>query len=173
LVSKQVASILTILGGVFYIIGSFFGSVIFAGVFGIVTAFSRTGTVGGFIPTVIMFLIWGSISGATIVVGGALLNSELPLRRKIGGIIAIIAMVVGVIPSLAGFAVGFILTLIGTVVGLTYKEGNPDVVIGMKQIDPYTASPRRPLNKSRYCIKCGAILNESAEFCGACGTEVP
>lgn len=192
MVSKQVGAVLTILGGAFYVIGALVGWVaaagFFFGLFGSYTSVTSspgpsnlyTGPSGGFnfgeLGTVLLLLIiFGIFTGTMIIVGGALLNSDSPGRRKSGGILAISMMVLGALPTLGGFGIGFLLTLIGAVLGLTYKESSPDIVVGYQPATapmPQPSSPPRT-GSTRFCIKCGQTLPEGAVYCGSCGAPVP
>ncbi|MGD0396931.1 MAG: zinc ribbon domain-containing protein [Nitrososphaerales archaeon] len=125
---------------------------------------------------ILALLILGIFTGALIITGGALLNSDSPGRRKSGGILSIAMMVIGAVFTLGGLLIGFILVLIGSVIGLTYK-GEPDVVVGVTPMGPAWSAPvgesptaQRPV---KFCIKCGSALYEGAVFCGVCGAPIP
>jgi hypothetical protein len=121
------------------------------------------------------------LSGALIVLGGFLLNSRDGGRRKAGGILAIVMTVFGALTSLGGFIIGFILALVVSIFGLTYKPEPSDVGYAgpaniafpaAPQTNPvpdYTALPGRV----NYCPKCGARLREGSVFCASCGAKVP
>ncbi len=176
LVSKQIGAILTILGGVFYI----FGSLVETFIAGLLLSFfpSPAGVrPGNFTDVVLAALSFGIFSGALIIAGGAMLNSDKPDLRKSGGILAIAMMVLGALPALGGFAVGFVFTLVGSVIGLTYKP--PDMVVGYMPVSAPlpapvpAASPQGQAGPPRFCTKCGTGLHEGALFCGSCGAQIP
>lgn len=175
--SKQAGAVLTILGGVFYIIGSLLGAVLTAVFVGMANAFPNgyqgAPSVGLGSAGAIAVLVFGLgiFSGAMIIVGGALLNSDSSDRRKAGGVLAIAMMIIGAIPTFGGFLIGFILTLIGSVIGLTYKQG-PDVVIGTMAMPPQGPPAAAQPGPSRFCPKCGLALQQGAVFCGSCGAPV-
>ncbi len=181
--SKQIGAIFTILGGVFYIIGSIVASLVFGilgGFLGLMLgAFNPSLGVATTETVVLSFLGFGVFAGALIIVGGVLLNSDDPARRKSGGILSIAMMIIGVLPAIGGFLIGFVFILIGTIIGLTYKQGSPDIVIGVRSVSPgqevnTTTTPKssKPA-KVRFCIKCGQPLHEGAAFCASCGASVP
>lgn len=191
-VSKQVGSVLAILGGVFYIIGAFVGWIAAAGFyFGLFGAFTSTTMSNGVPPfggnpapsfnfgalglVLLLIIAFGIFTGAMIVVGGALMNSDSAGRRKSGGILTVSMMVLGALPTLGGFGLGFILTLVGAVLGLTYKETSPDLVVGYQQVArPNPQSPAATGSGGmRFCVKCGMALPEGAVYCGSCGAPVP
>lgn len=180
LVSKQVGAVLTILGGVFYIIGSFLGAALgslFAGLTGAYSSYQNGGVYYNNVGAEFLFILGlGIFAGAMIIVGGALLNSDSSARRKSGGILAIVMMVFGALPSLGGLVIGFLLTLIGSVIGLTYKEGSPDIVVGYQPVAAPSGYQPAPVSRTgglKFCIKCGSSLHEGAVFCGSCGAPVP
>ncbi len=189
MVSKQVGAVFTILGGAFYIIGSFLGAIAGAGfLFGFFGAFSSGGcpypsawpfatcqsvNANSLGEAILLILAFGIATGALIITGGALLNSDSPGRRKSGGILAIAMMVLGALPTLGGLVIGFFFTLIGSVLGLTYKELSPDIVVGYQPVAAPTTSAVSRTGPLKFCIKCGSALHEGSSFCGVCGAEVP
>jgi MFS family permease len=192
LVSKQVSAVLTILGGVFYIIGALVGGIALAGfLFGLFGSFtSITSSISSSLPAstptlnfgalgtgILLIIIFGIFTGAMIIVGGALLNSDSAGRRKSGGILAVAMMILGGLPTLGGLFIGFILTLVGAVLGLTYKESSPDIMVGYQPAaaapEALTPPPAATVGALRFCIKCGSPLYEGAAFCGVCGAPVP
>ena len=78
MVSKQVGAIFTILGGVFYVIGAFVGTIVSAFIFAFSGAFSAFGqpsqaTTSGLATNVLLILVFGLFTGAMIITGGALM----------------------------------------------------------------------------------------------------
>jgi hypothetical protein len=188
LASKQIAAVLTIIGGVFYLFGSVLGSVITAllsslaslsGGFSLVNVSnpSELSSLDIASSAALGVLAFGLFCGILIIVGGALINSDNAGRRKSGGILALAMMFIGGIPDIGGLLIGFFLTLVGGVLGLTYKANEPDISVGMMQgSSAPVASPQpSPMNRppGGYCIKCGKQLHEGAVFCKYCGSPVP
>ncbi len=185
MVSKLAAAVLTILGGVFYVAAG----VLFAAVapsapslLGDLSNVGTTGLTASSLEAIVYYVAaFNILSGALIIFGGFLLNSSIDGRRKAGGILAMMMMVLGGLTSLGGFIIGFILTLVGSIFGLTYKpeprgadyEGPSAVAYSAApqtdSVPDYTALPGR-LN---YCPKCGARLREGSVFCASCGVKVP
>ena len=183
MVSKQVGAIFVILGGVFYIFGSFAGAFLSAILSGLSYGYSSYYGLSSTSPlstageAALLVFVFGIFSGILIIVGGALINSESPDRRKSGGILAIAMMVIGAIPAVGGLIIGFLFTLVGSVIGLTYK-GAPEIIIGtMPMAAPSVTSgvtePRVGKAGTRFCIRCGMALHEGATYCGSCGAPVP
>jgi len=187
LAGNNTAAILTIVGGVFYIIGgAVFGLVLgsLSSLTGGLTGLSFPGyttssiSSSGLDSVGYAVAVFGVFSGILIIVGGLLFRSESNDRRKIGGILVIIMMLIGGLATLGGLLIGFILTAIGAYLGLTYRSTNPGMVIGLGPIGSVSlgsGSPRGPLTgtgPTNYCIKCGSQLRPGAIFCGACGERV-
>ena len=183
MVSKQIAAVFTILGGVLYIFGSFVGGFLFGTLFGIASVFggisnpARGYSLANAGAAALAVFAFGIFAAILVIVGGALLNSDQGPRRKAGGILSLVMMVLGAIPDVAGFVIGFIFVLVGSVIGLTYKENSPDITVGVTQTTPLY-SPQAPLTPSsasagQFCIKCGRQLYQGAVFCKYCGAPVP
>jgi len=126
-----------------------------------------------------ILLAVGVVTGALIIFGGYLFQSQEPNRRKAGGILAAVMLILGSLPTLGGLLIGFILTAIGCYMGLTYKAARSNLTIGLGPVGSVTLGPQTsaptgsgagPLN---YCIKCGSRVRDGAVFCGACGARVP
>jgi zinc-ribbon domain len=177
------AAVFTILGGVFYVFGSFLGAAVFGSLFGLASAFGGLSTPGrGFSlanagAAAISILVFGIFAAILIIIGGALLNSDDGSRRKAGGILAIVMMILGAVPDVGGFLIGFIFVLMGSVLGLTYKEMSPDLTIGVAQTPtlygPQSLQTLVGGSTGQFCIKCGKQLYEEAQFCKFCGSPVP
>ncbi|MDA4121777.1 MAG: zinc ribbon domain-containing protein [Thaumarchaeota archaeon] len=182
--SKLTAALLTIVGGFFY--------AAVGGLIALATAYIPGGLANNldlgvnvsasFLNDVIYALAsFGIISGALIMVGGFLLNSDSKSRRRWGGMLALIMMVLGAIPTLGGFVIGFILTLVGAILGLSSKSesaatsspylatAKPPQTAQAAQDPDYTAFPGR----TNYCSSCGARLRDGSIFCSSCGAKVP
>jgi hypothetical protein len=163
LTSKKTAAILTIIGGVFYIIGgaTVAGLVGLVGTLGSVPGGGSAGVCqfvapfpcnsnstisglgsgfGSFNTAGIadILLAIGLVTGGLIVFGGVLINSESPGRRKIGCIVAIIMIVIGGLTTLGGLLIGFILAAIGVYLGLTFRAGGRPIVVGLGPIGSMT-----------------------------------
>jgi len=191
LAGKQFAAVLTVIGGVFYLVGSVVASVIIVFVSNLGSLSSGLGPSSGLssipsissIPgasssTALEVLAFGAVCGVVIIAGGALINSSSAGRRKGGGVLALLALLIGAIPDLGGLLIGFILALVGAVMGLTYKPNEPDIRVGMT--GGYSVPAYAPLGSSLatsfsggYCITCGKQLHKGALFCKNCGSPVP
>jgi len=190
LAGKQFAAVLTIIGGVFYLVGGVVASVIIAFVSNLgslsgglgpssgLSSIPSTSIPSGSSSAAVEVLAFGAVCGVVVIVGGAFINSSSAGKRKGGGVLALLAMLIGAIPDLGGLLIGFILILVGAVIGLTYKPSEPDIRVGIS--GGYSAPANAPLGSSpvanpsgEYCIKCGLQLHKGAVFCKYCGSPVP
>lgn len=203
--TKRTAAILTIVGGVFYILGGavvaalfdLLGSGFGSGSSGVGDLFgcgSLCGNstsfdgyslgggldLGGLADALLVF---GLISGAVIIFGGWLINSENSGRRKVGCILALVMIIIGGIATLGGLLIGFVLAAIGVYFGFTYRSNSRGLVIPLGPMASVTLGPQTipaasqvntpagtgPLN---YCTKCGSQIRPGSVFCGACGARL-
>jgi hypothetical protein len=198
---NSTAVYLTMAGGVFYVlagaaitllVGSFSsslngldGNLGLNGFPGFNSSAGPTLDTSGFNDIAYLVGGFGILAGIAIIVGGVLMGSEQPNKRKAGGILAAVMVFLGALPTLGGFVIGFILAAIGCYMGLTYKAARSNLTFGLGPVGSVTLGPQTgpnpepgapggagtgPLN---YCIKCGSRLRDGAVFCGACGARVP
>jgi hypothetical protein len=179
-------------GGVFYIIGAVVVAVLvgslsslssssYGDLFGTDTSTIESGLSAGSLDGISNdILVIGVIVGLVMVFGGVLFNSESATRRKAGGILVVLMIIIGGIPTLGGLLIGFILAVIGAYLGITYKSNMRGITIGLGPVgsialgsqagfQPTGPAGMGPLN---YCIKCGSPIRSGAVFCGACGARV-
>ena len=169
--TKDTAAVLTIVGGVFYLIGGISGALV-------VSAFLEGLSAGasGATPTTnpfnlfgwdfFLFLAWASAAGILIIVGGVMMLSSDPARRKRGSYLAIAMMVVGAVPAIGGAVIGFILTLVGGIFGLSSgTEGAGSTGHAFPAANSGGTGP----GSQRFCANCGVPLNPGAKFCSSCG----
>jgi hypothetical protein len=103
LMTRKIAAILTIAGGIFYILGGALGlGGVFEGIFRI-----------------------GLIAGPIIMIGGALVSSRVRNVRMAGVALAIVGVMFAGIYWCGGLIAGPILILMGSIYGLRYKESIP------------------------------------------------
>jgi len=128
---------------------------------------------------------FGVFAGIMIIIGGILFRSPLPDRRKIGGILAAVMILLGGLATLGGLVIGFFLAAIGVYLGLTYKASGRGMTFGLGPVGSVTLGSNSPVASSgplttapagpgplNYCIKCGSQLRPGSVFCGACGARV-
>lgn len=179
-------SILTIAGGVFYVIG---GAVVAlmagsldsilsgsGGLFSGLISASGTSSIGGSGIDALVYAVavFGIVSGLLIIFGGILFTSPNQNRRKLGGILTVVMMLIGGLATLGGLIIGFILTAIGAYMAYTSKGGA--MTVGMGPLGSVTVGRQADSGPGRgptnYCTRCGSKLKPGAVFCGACGERV-
>jgi hypothetical protein len=112
------AFVLSLIGGIFILIGSLIVSTL-AGVVG--GAMMLIPFLGGFGALLIFLGILGVILGIIIIIGAIMINSGDPSRVRIGSILVLIFSILSLFTTNGGFIVGFILALIGSILGLVWK----------------------------------------------------
>ncbi len=117
------AFVLSLIGGIFIIIGGVFGTII--GIIGsaFIGAFSwispEAATLSGII---LVYGILGLVFGIIVVIGAVMINSGERGKVRTGSILAIIFSILSLFfYGWGGFIIGFILSLIGGILGLTWK----------------------------------------------------
>ena len=174
--SKTVALVLCIIGGIFYMIGGLFGGFIIAGYEAYVA------TQGTFTDTIFEQVFWivelslvvGVVTGTIIIVGGVLMNSNNPKRRRLGGIFAIVGMLAGAVNTVGGILIGLILTIVGSIVGLRYKDHQVKTpsYTPIPSVSPGDAiAPALTTAVTRVCPTCKSDISQDAKFCPHCGKQ--
>jgi hypothetical protein len=98
--TKKVAAVLTIIGGVFYIIGGLLGF-------------------GGLLAGILRI---GLFAGPIIMVGGVLVNSKVRRDRVAGGLLAIVGVIFAGAYWCGGLIAGLVLTFTGSISGLAIRS---------------------------------------------------
>ena len=115
------AFVLSLIGGIIYLlIGVIVAAVssVLGGMAGM-TGFPGIGMGVAIIGSV------GLISGIVMIVGAAMLYSPETGRVRTGSVLVLIFTIVGALFTFGGIIVGFILALIGSILGLTWKPSVP------------------------------------------------
>ncbi len=109
-VLSLLAAIFIIIGGLFYVaLGLLAGSItdiIGLGAWGY--SFAVLGVLG---------LVWGIIT----LIGAIMINSGVPSKVRTGSILVLIFSIISWFGAAGGFFIGFLLGLIGAILGLTWK----------------------------------------------------
>jgi len=147
------AAILIIIGGVFYIIGGFVAAVITGWLGELAAGIGVSGVSREVEETVVTVISTGFISGGGIIVGALLVWTGS--RRKVlaGGATALIFSLIGIVNTIGGIVVGFVLTLVGSILAFTWKKQNTHSLSRAKNND-LEAMELRKRTPDR-CPKCG------------------
>ncbi|MCW4045310.1 MAG: DUF6114 domain-containing protein [Candidatus Bathyarchaeota archaeon] len=111
------AFVLSLLGAIFIIIGGLVYAVVFS-IIGGVFDFIGFGGLGGLI-TILGFL--GIVWGVLVLIGAIMMNSEDKSKVRTGSILVLIFSILSWVGAAGGIFIGFLLGLIGGILGLTWN----------------------------------------------------
>lgn len=155
------AAVLTLVGGIFVLL---VGLALAA--LGSILSFFIGGLAG-------LFFI-GLILGILIIIFAILLFVK-PEMRKIWGILIILMAILTLPFDLGGAGIGFILSLIGGILAITYK---PPIMMGQPMMgQPMMGQPMPPPPPGTApgvwtCPACGGAVNPQNRTCMSCGKTV-
>lgn len=112
------AFILSLIGGIIILIGAMLVAVL-AGLVG--GAIMLIPFIGGFGALIVLLGALGVIFGISIIIGAAMINSGEPSRVRTGSILVLIFSILSLVFVGGGFIIGFILALVGSLLGLLWK----------------------------------------------------
>lgn len=167
--TPNVAFILSVIGGILVFIGGLVE--IALGAF-LSSLFSNLNVR----PIVLLFQIWkilgfvGMVWGALIMVGAVMLLIK-PDQHTIWGVFVVVFSILSWFGGFAGFIIGFILALVGGILGITWKPSTfqfQPAPISSSSYVPYP--PLAPT--TRVCPTCGNGVEPSARFCTYCGKSI-
>ncbi|MEM2020902.1 MAG: hypothetical protein QXP80_01580 [Zestosphaera sp.] len=76
--------------------------------------------IGSFTALIMLFGVIGLVFGVLMLIGALMINSGVPSKVKTGSVIVIVSSVLSLLVG-GGLIIGFILGLIGGILGLTWK----------------------------------------------------
>jgi hypothetical protein len=120
--------VLSLIGGIFILLGTFFYIFLF---YYAVTITQFVGNKGDSYAslTLVVIGITGLTSSILVIVGANMINSGEVGKVRKGGILVLIFSIISLIPSYGGLVIGFILSLIGGILALTWKPKYPVSII--------------------------------------------
>ena len=110
------AFVLSLLGAIFIILGGLVYMVLFSF---IGTAFDFVG-LGGVGDMLVIFGVLGLIWGILVLVGAIMMNSGNPGKVRTGAVLVLVFSIISWFGAAGGFFIGFLLALIGAILGLTW-----------------------------------------------------
>jgi hypothetical protein len=111
------AFVLSLLGSIFIIIGGLIYAVIFSFIGGIFD-FIGFGELGAMAMIIgVLGIVWGILA----LVGAIMMNSEDKNKVRTGAILVLIFSILSWFGAAGGFFIGFLLGLIGSILGLTWN----------------------------------------------------
>lgn len=115
------AFVLSLIGGIFILLGGAFIAVVFATLSGIMGGLGF-GDFGLGSMTVVGVV--GLIFGLIVIIAAVMLYMR-PQQHVIWGVIILLLAIVSIPFSLVGFVIGFILALVGGILGIVFKPSAP------------------------------------------------
>ncbi len=112
------AFVLSLIGGVFILLSGLAAALIFGFIGAGVAMVPGMAPLGGAIA-LMGFL--GLIFGILVIVGAVMINSGVQNKVKTGSIVVLVFSILSLFTVGGGFLIGFILGLIGSILGLTWK----------------------------------------------------
>jgi len=110
------AFVLSLLGAIFIIIGGLIYAVVFS-IIGSVFDLFGFGGLGGIITIMgVLGIVWGIL----VLVGALMMNSEDKGKVRTGSILVLIFSILSWFGAAGGIFIGFLLSLIGSILGLTW-----------------------------------------------------
>ena len=146
-----IAFILSMLGGIFVLLGGIARIVIGA----VLTLF--IGGSGGLIG--VLGIVWGIL----IILFASRLSSD-PSSHSTSGALIIVFSILSWVGAIGGFFIGFLLGLVGGILALTWRP--PE----QKQMQSSAPAPGMQ-SGTKYCAICGTQLAATAAFCPRCGAK--
>jgi len=150
------AFVLSLIGGIFILLGGLaylvWGLWISASM-GWIPLVGIVGVAHGI--TVAIFGILGILWGILVIYGATLIGSGETEKVRTGSILVLIFSIISWFGAAGGFFIGFILGLIGAILGLIWK--------------PSGGAPATAPAISRICPNCGRVIEKDVKFCPHCG----
>lgn len=113
---------LSLIAGIFIILGGLFYMVLFGIIGGALDMFGFGGMGYSLMLIGVLGLVWGII----VLIGAMMINSGEPSKVRTGSILVLIFSIISWFGAAGGFFIGFLLGLIGAILGLTWKTSTPE-----------------------------------------------
>jgi len=161
------AMVLSLIGGIFVIIGGAF--IAFIG--SLIGSLNVAGS-GSASSTALALGIVGVIMGLIMVVGAFMMYSK-PTSAKMWGVIVLILSIISWVTAAGGLFIGFLLGLIGGILALTFKPAMAPGAMPppmMSSSMPMSSAPMGSMGMT--CKNCGASIPAGATRCPSCGANL-
>jgi Family of unknown function (DUF6114) len=164
------AFVLSLVGGIFVLLGGLVGiflGAIFGGIFSIIPSLGRTVgmlglAIGGF----------GAFCGIMMIAGGFLMYM-MPQRHAMWGAIVTVFSILSWVGAFGGFVIGFLLGLVGGILGIAWKSGGVPVNVTMTNVIPVGRQQAMAQQQvSSFCSSCGSPIPGGSKVCNACGAPI-
>jgi hypothetical protein len=154
---------LSLTGGIFILLGGIV-SLIFDSILGVGLGIFGLGGLG---ILAVIAGVFGLVCGIIVLVGAQMINSHDVGRVRTGSVLVLIFSILSWFGSFGGFIVGFVLALIGSIMGLVWR---PTGQVYAPQ-PGYGAQPAWAPQQQirRICPQCGRVVEENVKYCPNCG----
>jgi hypothetical protein len=128
---------------------------------------------GGIGIGVFLFGMIGVLWGIIVIVGASMMNSCSIGRVRAGAALVLVFSIISWFGAFGGFFFGFLLGLIGAIMGLTWHPSIPQYVqqpIYAPQQQTWAPQPQQ--QTKRICSHCGCAIDENVRFCPNCGSAL-
>jgi len=115
------------------------------------------------IPFVVFMGVLGVIYGVVIIISAVMLYNQ-PNNHQTWGAVILIFSVLSWFGAAGGLFIGFLLSLIGGILGITWK---PAALPKLSYPSPRTGTPL-----INYCPQCGNSIQSGAKYCMHCGAKL-
>jgi hypothetical protein len=156
---------LSLVGGIFILLGGIV-TLVFDVILGVGLSLFGLGGIGIVsIALGVLGLVWGIL----VLVGAEMMNSGDVGKVRTGSTLVLIFSILSWFGSIGGFVVGFILGLIGSIMGLAWHPSGQQYA----QQPAYGTQPAwgpQPMQQiRRICPQCGRVVDENVKYCPNCG----
>jgi hypothetical protein len=161
----------SIVGAIFVLLGGL--SVMMLGaIFG--TIFSFIPTFGKAVGTGISLVGAVGVLSGVVMLAGAVLMYILPEKHAIWGGLTLVFSCVSWIGAFGGFAIGFVLGLVGGILGIVWKPSEGAIKVPVRNVTPSGQRGQAQQQQQRLsrCSSCGTPLVSGATACKQCGAPV-
>jgi len=164
------AFILSLIGGIFILLGGLYEAAVYAIVGSAFLAFFP-GLGALLIALAVVALIFG-----LIIIFGAIQMRSHPESAKTWGILVLVFAIFSWIGG-GGFVIGFLLALIGGILAIVWHPPAP--AMGQPgqptwgQPTPMAQAPAAAPAGQKFCSSCGSPNAAGTQFCAKCGAAMP
>ncbi len=165
------ALVLSLIGGIFVLAGGAFQAFLGALISGFGGTTGATGA-SAFGSTVGILGILGMVFGIIMILGGVLMYVKPESHTMWGVIVLILSVISFATSSLGGFFIGFLLGLIGGILGIVFKPSTMGTPYMGGMGGTGGGMPAQVPSTMVRCPSCGAMSPQGTTKCPACGANI-
>ena len=148
---------LSLVGGIFVLLGGL--------------SVMMLGAISSFLPIlgkgIALVGDFGALCGVAMLLGGVLMY-VMPDRHLIWGILVLVFSILSWVGAFGGFAIGFLLGLVGGIMGIMWKPSGVAVNVNVGNVSAQ-GRQQAVAQMQGTCSNCGSPLPNGAKVCSACG----